>query len=206
MKHKTKFINIVAGVFMANLSGWAWADVSVQSADIPSASAPYTRHSKDYLLALNESSVVIQPAKTTDGMAATDTHAGAAAFEPPLFSGSNAHKYMGLATVALVGLTAITAPDDEGGANKSRTQGTHQSLGRTTAAMAAATVTSGLLTHWDDFHLEDGLTDPDNMHVMLGTLGALAMLKAVSVAPGGGHAGSGIAGGVAMAAAIKLTW
>jgi len=205
---KCNFINIVAGICLVNLSGLAYADVSVPNPALPSTAAIYTQNSKSYLLALNESNVVIGQSGATTATGMTDAAAQPAEFEPPLFSGSNAHKYMGLATVALVGLTAITAPEeDEGGTSTtSRTQGTHQSLGRLTAAMAAATVTSGLLAHWDDFHLEDGWTDPDNLHAMLGTLGALAMLTAVSNAPGGGHPAMGIAGGVAMGAAIKLTW
>ncbi|MBI5430364.1 MAG: hypothetical protein HY938_07890 [Nitrosomonadales bacterium] len=202
MKLNANFIHIAGGIGLAMLSGWACADVALPDAALPTNAAIYTQNSKSYMLALNEGGVVIGQANAP----ATASAVQPAEYEPPFFSGSNAHKYMGLTTVALVGLTALTAPDDEGGTTKSRTQGTHQSLGRLTAAMAAATVTTGLLTHWDDFHLEDGWTDPDNLHVMLGTLGALAMLNAVSKAPGNGHPGSGIAGGVAMAAAIKLTW
>lgn len=207
MKFDLKFIGIVAGILLANLTGAAYADVAQLDRDALSTTAAYTGDSRSYLLALNESNVVI--GQGSDSAVAAPV-AQPAEFEPPLFSGSNAHKYMGLSTLALVALTAVTAPDDddEGGATSttSKTQGTHQSLGRLTAAMAAATVTSGLLAHWDDFALEDGLTDPDNLHVILGTVGALLMLNAVSVAPGDGHAGSGIAGGAAMAVAIKLTW
>lgn len=206
---KFNFINKVAAICLVSLSGAVYADVAGQSMELPSAVTPYTHNSRSYLLALNESSVVIEPVSAS--ASAGISGSVPPEFEPPLFSGSNAHKYMGLATVALVAATAMTAPDDDEGApgttpTKSRTQGTHQSLGRLTAAMAAATVTSGLLTHWDDFHLEDGLTDPDNLHALLGTVGAMLMLNAVSKAPGNGHPGAGIAGGVAMVAAIKLTW
>ncbi len=72
--------------------------------------------------------------------------------------------------------------------------------------MAAATVATGLLFHWDDFHFEDGFTDPDNLHVMLAGAGAVAMLYAVSVAPAHNHSSAGIAGGAAMVVAVKLTW
>jgi len=67
-----------------------------------------------------------------------------------------------------------------------------------------------LLYHWDDFHLEDGLSDPDNQHVMLGTAGALLMLFALNKSMKSNvptsHAGYAELGGVAMAVAIKLTW
>lgn len=206
MKFDLKLCGIVAGILLANLTGAAYADVTQLNRDALSTTAAYTGDSRSYLLALNENNVVIGQGSAS---AVAAPAAQPAEFEPPLFSGSNAHKYMGLATVALVALTAVTAPEEDEGATvstTSKTQGTHQSLGRLTAAMAAATVTSGLLTHWDDFALEDGLTDPDNLHVILGTVGAMLMLNAVSKAPGNGHPGTGIAGGAAMAVAIKLTW
>jgi hypothetical protein len=204
MKFDLKLIGILAGILLANLSGAAYADVAQLNRDTLSTTAAYTGDST-YLLASNESGAVIGGSAGNGGMVTTQP----AEFEPPMFSGSNAHKYMGLSTLALVALTAVTAPEEDEGATvstTSKTQGTHQSLGRLTAAMAAATVTSGLLAHWDDFAWEDGLTDPDNMHVILGTVGALMMLNAVSKAPGNGHPGTGIAGGVAMGVAIKLTW
>ncbi|MGY0193476.1 hypothetical protein ACWA7J_00215 [Leptothrix sp. BB-4] len=134
-------------------------------------------------------------------------------------SGRNAHLALGLGTLALIGLTAVTAPDDGGdceqgctaGTTPRRTSGTaHTRLGRAASVFAAATVTTGLVWHWNDFHLEDGLSDPDNQHVLLGLGGALLMMAAVnrsmhSTVPTQ-HAGTAAAGGVAMAAAIKLTW
>jgi multidrug efflux pump subunit AcrB len=45
----------------------------------------------------------------------------------------------------------------------------------------AATVMTGLLYHWDDFHLEDGLTDPDNLHVMLAGVITLLMIQLQSI-------------------------
>jgi hypothetical protein len=134
----------------------------------------------------------------------------------PLFTGSDVHKYLGLGTVVLVGLTAATAPG--GGCEHNCTNNTprqtsgttHTRLARATAAMAAATVTSGLLVHWDDFHLKDGLSDPDNQHVLLGLAGSILMLYAVnksmhSTVPTQ-HAVFAEVGGAAMAVAIKLTW
>lgn len=209
MKCNAGFIKIAAVICLASLSGWASADVAVPDRGMLSTTAIYTQNSQSYMLALNESDVVIGQSDAEISDRAAKLLAQSQEVEPPFFSGSNAHKYLGLGTLALVAATALMAPEEEEGATvstTSRTQGTHQSLGRLTAAMAAATVTSGLLAHWGDFHLEDGLTDPDNLHVMLGTLGALAMLNAMSKAPGDGHPGMGIAGGAMMAVAIKLTW
>lgn len=207
MKCNIGFRNMVASACLAALSGLAYADDTLQDIAIPSLVSTYTNGSKAYMLALNNDADVAQKQVTaTPVTQATE-------FKPPMFSGSNAHKYMGLGTLALVVATALapkpaeyehTAPTQaQLDAQKSST---HAKLGRAAATMAAATVTSGLLAHWDDFHVEDGWTDPDNMHALLGTAGALAMLYAVSKAPGGGHAGVGMAGGVAMGVAVKLTW
>ncbi|HEY0665545.1 MAG TPA: hypothetical protein VGD24_05735 [Gallionella sp.] len=204
MKFDMRLFGIAGSVLLAILSGAAHADAAP---DMLSSTAIYTQDSKSYLLASNDTGVVAGQNASAGGL--TTTAVQPAEYEPPLFSGSNAHKYLGLSTLALVALTAVTAPEEDEGttpSTTSKTQGTHQSLGRLTAAMAAATVTTGLLSHWDDFAWEDGLTDPDNLHVLLGTAGALLMLNAVSKAPGNGHPGTGIAGGAAMAVAIKLTW
>lgn len=207
MKRNVRFQNIAASACLAVLSGMAYAGDAAQEIAIPSIASTYTNGSRSYMLALNDAGVV---QKQTS---AADTLTQATEFEPPMFSGSNAHKYLGLGTLALVVATAL-APKPAEIEDRAPTQAeldaqessNHAKLGRAAATLAAATVTTGLLAHWDDFHLEDGWTDPDNMHAMLGTAGALAMLYAVSKAPGGGHAGMGMAGGVAMGVAIKLTW
>ncbi len=198
--------NIVASICMAALSGMAYAGNTVQDIAIPSITSPYTHGGKSYMLTSNDAGAARKQASAAPAIQAAE-------FEPPIFSGSNAHKYLGLGTLALVIATAI-APKPPEVEDRAPTQAeidaqkssTHAKLGRAAAAMAAATVTTGLLAHWGDFHLEDGWADPDNMHAMLGTAGALAMLYAVSKAPGGGHAGMGLAGGVAMGVAVKLTW
>lgn len=206
MKCNVSFRNMVASACLAAISGMVYADDTVQEIAIPSMASAYTNGSKFYLLALNDADVAQKQASAAPAIQTAE-------FEPPMFSGSNAHKYLGLGTLALVVATAI-APKPAEVEGRAPTQAeldaqkssTHAKLGRAAATLAAATVTSGLLAHWDDFHVEDGWTDPDNMHALLGTAGALAMLYAVSKAPGGGHAGVGMAGGVAMGVAVKLTW
>jgi microcystin-dependent protein len=207
MKYKVRFLNMAASACLAALSGMAYAGDATQDFSIPSLTGAYTNSSKSYMLALNDAAVA--PKQTS----AAAPVAQPAEFEPAVFSGSKIHQYLGLGTLALVAATVI-APKPPEIEDRAPTQAeldaqdasTHAKLARAAAAMAAATVTTGLLTHWDDFHVEDGWTDPDNMHVLLGTAGALAMLYAVSKAPGGGHAGAGMAGGAAMVVAVKLTW
>jgi hypothetical protein len=223
MKCRIKVGSISAGICLVALSGLAYADDKALNFELLTAASFYTRNfpspelrsleprsfnsqsfnSMSYLLAANEGNVVQGQAGTTSTIVAPETPA--AAFKPPMISRNKVHQYLGLGTLALFGLTAISAPDREKSATP-QTTGTHQSLGRATAAMATATVVSGLVAHWDDIYLEDSFFDPDKLHARLGTLGALAMLYTVSVAPGHGHPATGIAGGVAMIVAVKLTW
>lgn len=139
-----------------------------------------------------------------------------APFKPPWLTGSDVHKVLGLGTLLAVGLTAATAPGD--GENKNtastaprQTSGTtHTRSARTAAVLAGATVASGLLVHWDDFSVKDGIRDPDNQHVLLGLVGAGLMLYAVNKSMKSAvptqHAVYGELGGAAMAVAVKLTW
>ena len=207
MKCYLRFISIAASACLVALPGMAHASDNLLQVEIPSLSDKYTQGSKSYMLAMNDAETPSQ------NMAGNTQASQAAEFEPPLFSGSNAHKYLGLGTLALVVATAIAPkPAEVEGAAPTQAQldeqnsSAHAKLGRAAATFAAATAVSGLLTHWDDFHLEDGWSDPDNLHALLGAAGALAMMAAVNQAPDGGHAGVGMAGGVGMAIAIKLTW
>lgn len=118
-------------------------------------------------------------------------------FEEPLFTADKTHQYLGIGALGLLAL-AIVSPKEEGGP--------HEYFATGSAFLASAAVTSGLIVHWEDFDLSEGFSDPDNLHVMLGALGTLAMIAAVSQAPESGHAGLGAAGGVLMISAVKITW
>ena len=118
-------------------------------------------------------------------------------YEESWLTGSKAHQYMGLGALALVALAAVS-PKEEDSA--------HEYFAVSATALAAGAATTGFIYHWDDFHFADGFTDPDNLHMMLGLLGTIAMVAAVSEAPEAGHSGPGILGGVAMGAAVKITW
>lgn len=118
-------------------------------------------------------------------------------FAPSLFTANKIHQYLGIGALGLVALAAIS-PKEEDGA--------HEYFATGSALLASAAVTTGLIYHWDDFEFKDGLTDPDNMHMILAALGTLAMIAAVADAPDAGHAGLGAVGGIAMGTAIKITW
>lgn len=202
-----KFMSAAACV--AALSGTAYAQDA--AFDLPMTSSAYVKDYESFKLAANDA---VGTSVKTSGSAAPEIKKSE--FEPATFSGSNAHKYLGLGTIVFAGLTAMAAPEDNecetaGCVQQPRdTNGTHAKLARATVAMAGAAVVTGLIAHWDDFHLEDGLTDPDNLHALLGTAGMLTMAYAVSKAAdpynSNGHAGKAIAGAVMMAAAIKITW
>lgn len=176
-------------------------DLSVASAN--TTSAPFM------VLAANDVAIANQ-------QPAVAVNTPVAEFEPPLLSGSNAHQYLGLATIGLAALTGMTAPgecESAGCASQPREiNGTHAKLAYATVAAATATVVTGLVTHWDDFYTEDGWTDPDNLHVLLGTAGAALMgyatYKSAQVKTGQyeTHAGMAQAGTLGMVAAIVLTW
>jgi len=197
MKHIKKIKNLMFVAGLLAISGTAQASDS-HNIDIPTLASAYTNGSKSYMLAINDTSKS-KPSTTVSTLTQPEK------FEPPLFSGSNAHKYLGLATLGLVVATAIAPKPSADQSEAEIDSSVHAKLGEATAVFAAATVTTGLIYHWDDFHFEDGFSDPDNLHALLGTVGALAMMYAVSLAPEP-HAGAGIAGGAAMGFAIKLTW
>jgi len=121
--------------------------------------------------------------------------------------------------MALGGIAAISAPD---GFDPDLLNTVHYKAALLSWQMGAAAIGSGLWAHWDDFHLEDGLLDRDNLHVILGTLGVIGYYLAVQDAvdeynvqnaagvrtgyPSENHSSAGTLGGAAMLTAIVITW
>jgi len=134
------------------------------------------------------------------------------AFEKPAITANQTHMYLGLASMAFGALAGISAPD---GYDPDLLNTVHFKAAKASWQLGAAAIGTGLWTHWDDFHLEDGLFDRDNLHVLLGTLGVVGYYLAVKGAvdeynsvgyPSSDHASNGIFGGAAMITAIALTW
>jgi len=218
MKCRTKFGNVVAGICLAVFSGMVYAGDTAANLELPTDASFYTRNSGSlnsasfnpsaYLLAANQNDAAVQ------GQPGLTPATPAAEFSPPWLTGRKAHQYLGLGTVLFAGLTALAAPGEAEGASQQQprqTSGTtHTRFARTTAALAVATVITGLLYHWDDFHLDDGFADPDNQHVMLAGTGALLMLYAINKSAKSSvptsHAGIAELGAASMLVAIKLTW
>ncbi len=193
---------------LAALSGNAFAQEAVF--ELPSASGTYIRDYESFKLAANETG---RPMKQSANAAPEVKKSD---FEPSWLTGSKMHQYLGLATVIGAGLTMMTRPGEGCEHNCTGTQppretnGTHAKLAKATAVLATATVVSGLITHWDDIHFDEGFTDPDNLHVMFGITGAALMAYAVNKSMKSStevsHAGIAELGAVGMLVAIKLTW
>src|SRR5512146_1003179 len=201
-----KFMS-AAMLCLAALSGTAFAQEA--AFELPSTSSTYVKDYESFkLAAANETSVVVKK----EAGAAPEVKKNE--FEPSWLTGGKVHQYLGLGTIVLAGLTAATAPEGcehNCSPNTPReTNGTHAKLAKATVVMAAAAITTGLVNHWDDFHLADGITDPDNLHVLLGVTGAALMAYAVNKSMHSStpvsHAGIAELGALGMVAAIKITW
>jgi len=142
----------------------------------------------------------------------TTTHGDTAANsglteEGSWFTANKVHEYLGLGSLLLAG-AAILAPKegDEGNVSGNSDSGAHHNLATGAAVLGAGAVLTGAVFHFDDIEFNRGLRDPDNLHALLATIGALGFAMAVSEAPDDSHAAYGIVGAVSMAAAIKITW
>jgi hypothetical protein len=142
----------------------------------------------------------------------------AAEFKEPIFTLNKTHKFLGVSTIVAAAATMMTAPGEGCETNcppasqqppRNRT-GTHAKLARATVALATATVITGIIAHWDDIHLDNGITDPDNLHALLGLTGVLLMEQAVNKSAGSAvpvsHAGEAELGALLMVAGIKMVW
>ena len=218
MKCRVEFRNTIVGIFLSALSGIVYASDSV-NLDLPTAASFYAHHFQSLKSLPFNSPAYFLAANETDGVQgqADIPYLPATEFHPPLISGRKIHQYFGLGTVVLAGLTVLAAPG-EGCENCSstsqqprQTSGTmHSRLARATAAMAVATVMTGLVVHWNDIHWEDSFFDPDKMHARLAAAGALLMLYAVNTSAHSAvpvsHSGIAELGAAAMVVAIKMTW
>lgn len=195
----------VTGLMLLCSAGSAFA----QSADAGTTPPPLdlSYRAQPVILAAADSVVLVRQPGTSEPQKPE--------FELPLLTGGSIHQYLGMATVGAAAATFLThfhpCEGPNCGAQPARqTNGTHAQFGKATAVLAAATVLSGLISHWDDFSLEDGIKDPDNLHVLLGASGAAMMAYAINKSMNSTtpvkHAALAELGALSMIIAIKLTW
>jgi len=211
---KCSIRNIAVGLCLAVLAGTAYAGDAVLNFAIPSdTTASRAGDLQSYMLAQND-----VPASNATQNVASAAPAKQVEYEAT-YSLNKVHKHLGEATIIAALLTAATAPGDGGCETNCTAQtqqprqrnGTHAKLARATVALASAAIFTGILTHWDDIHPGDGLTDPDNLHALLGITGALLMVKAVNKSAGvaygtASHAAQAELGAALMAIGIKMEW
>ncbi|MDQ6993875.1 MAG: hypothetical protein Q9M31_10395 [Mariprofundus sp.] len=136
-------------------------------------------------------------------------------FVEPTRSLNKIHMHLGLGSLLAAAAAGLSAPDSEG-ATASRGQSSKKSFhyyaANTAVALGGAAIVTGLVAHLDDIHLDNGLMDPDTLHMILTVAGTAAYMYAVAKAPkvlGGasnGHAAAGIAGASMMLTGVVLEW
>lgn len=209
------------GLLLVLLAGTAYAGDATQEIAVPEDAAIFNPGApQSYVLARND---MMLAQNGTGGSNAAQNVASATPpkvteFKEPIFTLNKAHQYLGISTIVAAGLTMLTAPG-EGCENNCpppsqqpprQIHGTHANLARATVALAAASIATGIAAHWDDIHWDAGITDPDNLHALLGITGAALMAAAVnksakSTVPTA-HAGQAELGAALMVVGIKLVW
>jgi hypothetical protein len=154
-------------------------------------------------LKLASAADVMTSVTTTDSTMATLVPASKTRW----FTANKLHKYLGIGSIAAAGLTVLASGEAEGGEGGGKVDGgVHEDLANLAAGLGGAAILTGLLFHWDDITLANGFSDPDNLHMILTTLGTLGYAKAIDAAPGEGHSGYGMFGAASMLLGIKMVW
>jgi hypothetical protein len=107
------------------------------------------------------------------------------------------HKYLAYGTIILAGIAATTGSDSA----------THHSTALGAATLGVMTMATGYYEYSDMFDLDEGLSKT-NLHIVLGTLGAIGFAaEAIIASSDSSHGGLGIGSAAAMGAAcILIIW
>ena len=122
------------------------------------------------------------------------------------------HKYLGIGALIFGAATAMSfglaEEDEEGlpGAEDEKDGGVHAALAYAATGLAAGAVATGFMYHREDVGFDEPLTDPDNLHMALTTLGAAGFAAATGLEGEDGHSVFGMLGGLSMLVGVKLTW
>ncbi len=107
------------------------------------------------------------------------------------------HQYLAYGTLVLAGVAATTGSESS----------THHSAAIGASTLAVLTAATGFYEYGDMFDMDEGLSAA-NVHIVLGTLGAIGFAAEAAIAStGAGHGRLGIASAAAMGAAfIVILW
>ena len=122
-------------------------------------------------------------------------------FEEDWLTANKIHKYLGIGSLTFAILAAISPKPPKDNLD----DGNHKEFAEAAAFLGGAAVATGLVFHYDDI-FNDGISDPDNLHALYATIGALGYALAVNQAPEAEHAGYGMIGALSMIIGIKYTW
>ncbi len=158
------------------------------------------------VVSMNDS-ILLAQADTEGSGAMYDASESLVTKEKSLLSGKRVHQYLGLGSLLFAGIAAGLAPDTEGRVQVSASRrNLHRAMGITAAALGGAAIANGFYVHGDDFNLDNGWSDPDNLHVLLAIAGTLGYAAAIATKGKGAHAAAGAGGAALMGLGIVLEW
>ncbi len=143
------------------------------------------------ILTFNSDYFVDSSFKTQSGKndSATDSLTNDLNSESQDYSLRSAHKYLGYATAALAGVTAVTSSSDD----------VHKTAGYVTAGLSLITTAIGFYEYGEYFDLDEGFSGY-NMHMILETAATIGFMAAAALqSETGPHA---VIGGVSTAMMI----
>ena len=106
------------------------------------------------------------------------------------------HKVFAYGTLALACVAGATGSDSA----------THHNSAVAASALGLMTVATGYYEYGDMFDMDEGFSQP-NLHIVLGTIGALGFAtEAVIASTDSGHGGLGIGSAIAMGAATVIIY
>ncbi len=104
------------------------------------------------------------------------------------------HKYLGWATLLLAGVTAVSGSDSS----------MHHNSAIAASVAGLMTAATGYYEYSDYFDADEGLSTY-NLHIVLGTIGAIGFAtEAIIASTGTGHGGIGIGSAVAMGVGFAI--
>lgn len=131
----------------------------------------------------------VQPLSSTYGLSPESTSGGSSGLDI-----RSLHKYLGWGTLLLACVTAVTGSDSS----------LHHNSALAATAFGLGTAATGYYEYSDYFDRDEGLSTY-NLHIVLGTIGAIGFAtEAVIASTDSGHGGIGIGSAVAMGLAFAI--